>query len=190
MARYSDEVKAAVQKQYCTQFSSITELSKKFKIPHKTLYRWRDDGKWDEPICKQAKQMYVDEQAKLPAIAKKLRRSIAQIKQWQKDDNWDEELTILGDIGLSRTLLVQIKDDIKKAIQDGTISEPGTADKITKSLAIVKHLMPKRIQLANIFQLLKDLTGFVTTLGDDDFAKLFQKYLPEMADYLRGKYAE
>jgi hypothetical protein len=62
-------------------------------------------------------------------------------------------------------------------------------DRLSKLLKVIEKLNPERIQLANIFQLLRDVADFVANLGDDNFTKSFQKHLPDIADHLREKYA-
>jgi len=189
-SKYSDELKKMLFAEYTKSHLKISEISRKHKIPVKTLYRFKEQGKWDEYLKEQAKTMYLEERTKLPDIAKKLRKPLSEITNWKENGKWDNEIYIIGNIGLSRELNTEFIAEVRKALKEKKIAEPATVDKLTKLLKIIEKLNPQRIRLANIFQLLKDLTDFVMKYTDDDFSKKYQKYLPEMADWLRGKYAD
>ena len=189
-SKYSNELKKKLFAEYTKAHLRIAEISRKYKIPVKTLYRFKEQEKWDEYLKEQAKTMYLEERTKLPDIAKKIRKPFSEISKWKENGKWDNEIYIIGNIGLSRELNTEFLAEVRKALKEKKIAEPGTVDKLTKLLKIIEKLNPQRIRLANIFQLLKDLTEFITKYADDDFAQKYQKYLPEMADWLRGKYAD
>ncbi len=188
MTKYSEEIKKKVEDAYLIDHLPFCEISQKFKIPRKTLYRWRDAGEWELKLEEQAKTMYLEEQMKVEVIAKKLNKSPNQIKTWKKDHKWEDEIRLFGNIALSREVHKMYLDTVKSAVRDNTLTNPATADKLSKLLKLVENLNPKRIMLGNIFQLLKDLTDAVLKIGDDSFSHSFQKYLPDMVDLLREKY--
>ena len=134
--------------------------------------------------------MYLEQRLKLADIARKLRKPLTMITAWKETGKWDNEIFIIGNIGLARELNKDFVKAVRSALKENKFSEPATADKLSKMLKIIERLNPQRIKLANIFQLLKDLTDFVMKYTDDEFSKKYQKYLPEMADWLRGKYAD
>ena len=183
------ETKEKVKKEYIEKFAKVSELSTKHKVCRKTIYRWKYADRWDDKLKDLAKVMYLEERQKLAAIAQKMRRSTNEIKAWKEKGKWDRDILLGGNIGLSREVHKEFMDQVRKAVKEKTLSEPGTVDTLSKLMKVVERLNPERIQLSNIFQLLRDLTGFVIKYGDDDFAKKFQSLLPDMADHLREKYA-
>jgi len=188
--KYSIEFIDKIKSQYQSKpFPSVPDLSRKNKIPQKTLYRWRNKYHWDEVIIEKAKTMYLEERQKLTEISRVLNRTVNEISTWKKKGKWDAEIFIIGNIGLSRKLNEEFVKEVRTALKENRIAEAATADKLTKLLKIIERLNPERIKLANVYQLLQDLTEFVCNLGDNDFSELFKKYLPEMSDYLREKYA-
>jgi len=170
-------------------YPSINKISTMKKIYPKTVYRWRIEYDWDLYLIEQAKTMYIEGQQSIKEIARVLSRSQKVIREWKDQGKWDKEKFIIGGIGLSRELAKKFREEVQTAINEGTIAEPGVTDKLTKLLKVLEKLSPQRVQLSNIYHFLKDLTDFVCTLGDREFSKGFQKYLPEISDYLREKYA-
>ena len=188
--KYNSIFREKLKKEYTQNFLSIPKIAKKYNIPPNTLYRFKKEDHWEETLIDIAKTMYLEQKLSPKKISKIIKKPIHLINEWKKQYKWDNEIYIIGNIGLSRELNTVFIQEVKLAIQEKRIAEPATADKLTKLLKIIEKLTPQRIQLANIFQLLQDLTEFIVSKIDDpDFAKLFQKHLPEMANYLREKYA-
>ncbi len=188
--KYTDKFIEDIKVLYVEKRWQLSRISKSHKIPAKTLYRWKKQGDWDRYLRDQAKIMYVDEQKKIPEIAKTLKKSVNEILRWKKEDKWDKDIFLSGTIGIGREAYKQFIEDVKKALKENNFSNPGIVDKFSKQLKVLDRLAPHRIMLSNIFQLLHDLTDFVIKLGDNEFANKFQKYIPEISDFLREKYSE
>lgn len=170
-------------------YPTINSIATKLKIPPKTIYRWRDERNWDRVLQEVAKTMYIEEQISTKDIARSMHRSHKKIEFWRINSKWDQDKYIIGDIALSREAMKKFKQEVQKSLKENTFADPGTADKLVKLLKIIEKLSPQRVRLANIFEMLKDLADWTCTLGDPEFSKLFQNHLPEIADYLRKKYA-
>jgi hypothetical protein len=78
---------------------------------------------------------------------------------------------------------------VAKAIDEGNLADPSTADALWKTAKLMDRLMPEKVLLSNIFRFLEDLTNFfVAQVEDAHFMEVFQKCLPKLADFLRNKY--
>jgi len=187
--KYPKEYREKLRKMYTEDHLTLSEIADKEDVGRKTIYRYRRDDKWDEYLKQQAKTMYLEERCKINDIAVKLRKPENHIKRWKEDGKWDKEIFIIGNIGLSRELNTEFVKAVRQALKEQKLTDPGTVDRLSKLLKVIEKLNPERIQLANIFQLLRDVADFVSNLGDDSFTKSFQKHLPDIADHLREKYA-
>ena len=117
--------------------------------------------------------------------------SEAAIYRWRKKYHWDKYIQQGGNIGLAMALQKQYFDELKKAIDEKKITDPQTADSLVKIARTLENLMPKKTLLANIFIFLEETVNFFTSkIEDDEFVKKYQKYLPELSDYLRKKYTK
>lgn len=188
--QYSQEIINAIKEVYVSSpYPTISKIAKLKKMQPKTIYRWRDAESWDRILAEKAKTMYIEQRMSTKDIMRIMHRQQKVVDAWRKSGKWDIDKFIVGGIGLSREMVKQFNETVEEALKDNTFTTPGVADKLTKLLMIIKKVSPQRVQLSNIFEFLKDLTDFVSTLGDKQFSKLFQKYLIEMSDYLRNKYA-
>ena len=144
---------------------------------------------YSNDLKEKAKMMFVNEGKKCYEIAKLLRVPITTIYRWKKKYKWDDYIKAGGMIGIAIELQKQYIDQIGEAIKKKKLSDPGVADRLVKISKVLENMMPKAITLSNIFNLFEVLAEFVANNTDDDFIKSFQKYMPEMSDYLREKFA-
>lgn len=146
--------------------------------------------RYDKKARDDAERRFVEEGQSAPKISSDTGIPLVTLYRWKKAGNWDADknLRITGKVSLARELELKYANKIQESLDNNSITDPKTADSLAKLLKIIKDLRPEREMLSNIYALLKDLTVFVKHLGDDEFSKKFQKYLPEMADHLRVKY--
>ncbi len=141
-------------------------------------------------IKEQAKQLYVIEGKKIDVIANILSVPSQTLYNWKTKYEWDRAIKTAGNIGLSIELVKGLQDEISKAIAQGKLSDPKTADALCKLVGIVEKVTPGKVMLSNIFNMLEDITHCIQRkLGDDVFLNLWGKYLPEIAEELRSKYS-
>lgn len=146
--------------------------------------------RYDKDIKEAIRRRFVEEGQHLSDIAREMKIPLKTLYRWKKQNNWDNDLNlrIAGKIALARELELKYAEKIQAALDNNTITDPKTADSLAKLLKVIKDLRPEREMLSNIYALLKDLTDYIKHTGDDIFAKKFQKYLPDIANYLREKY--
>ena len=135
-----------------------------------------------------AKQLYVVEGKKVEEIAAIVNVSVKSIYRWKQQDEWDKSLKSSGNIGIAIEMDKAFKDRIAQAISNGTLTEPSVADALYKTSKLMEKLLPKKIMLANIFNMLEDTTNYIKTIGNDKFLSDWARHLPEIADFLRKKY--
>ena len=144
---------------------------------------------YSKELKEKAKMMFVNEGKKPYEIAKLLRVPITTVYRWRRDKRWDDYIKAGGLIGIAIELQKQFIEEIEKAIKEKKLSDPGVADRLVKISRVLENMMPKAITLSNIFNLFEVLAEFVANNTDEDFIRAFQKYMPEMSDYLREKFA-
>lgn len=135
-----------------------------------------------------AKQFYVIEGQKIEDIAKIMKIPLKTVYAWKKKGEWDKALRSTGNIGMAMEMQKAFEEEIQQAITEKRLTDPSTADALYKTSKLMEKLLPKKIMLANIFNLLEDVTNYVKTVGNDKFLNDWIKYLPEVSDFLRKKY--
>jgi len=132
-------------------------------------------------------KMYTLEGRSIKEIHKLTEVSKTTLYRWKKVDKWDRHIRSGGKLGLAFELQKEFVNEIHNAIEQDKLSDPGTADKLSKLAKVIENIMPESMTLSNIFTLFDVLVEFVTNFTSDDFIKSFQQYLPQMSDYLRKK---
>jgi len=112
------------------------------------------------------------------------------VYRWKNKYSWDNLIKDGGQIGIALKVQKEFIEEIRTAITQGKMTDPGTVDRLTKLSKVVERLMPKATTLSNIYNLFEALVEFVTNHSDERFIKLFQKYTLEMSDYLRSKFTQ
>ncbi len=138
-----------------------------------------------------AQRLYVIEAKTLPQISKVLGVPEATLYRWKIKYKWDAALQAGGTINLVSEMQKAFYNKVQEAITEGKLTDPGTADSLYKTSKLMEKLLPKKMMLANIFNMLEDIISYSKSYIDDDkFIDLLGKYLPEIADFLRNKYSE
>lgn len=137
-----------------------------------------------------AQNLYVIEGKTVEDISKILKIPTQTLYRWRYENGWDNSLKQGGSLGMAIKLQESLMNDIRKAIENGNLTEPQTADAIYKTSKLIEKFLPKKTMLANIFNMLQDVTTYIRNLGDDKFVSVWVKYLPEISDFLRKKYNE
>ena len=141
-------------------------------------------------IKEQAKQLYVIEGKKIETIANILSVPVPTLYNWKVKNEWDRSIKTAGNIGISVELVKGFHEEISKAIKEGKLTDPKTADALCKLVSIVEKITPGKVMLSNIYNMLEDTTHCIQRkIGDDDFLMSWGKYLPEISEYLRNKYS-
>lgn len=137
-----------------------------------------------------AKQFYVIEKREATDIANALQIPLKTVYNWIKKGNWDKLRPNSGTLSLAMDMEEAFTKKIREAIDNGTLTDAGTADSLWKTAKIIEKLKPQKMLLSNIFTFLQDMVDyFVTTTDDPDLLKLIQTHIGQFADYLRKKYA-
>jgi hypothetical protein len=136
-----------------------------------------------------AKQMFVNEGFTIPQIESVTKIPKSSLYRWKRDDRWNDYIKASGQMGLGMKVQKEIVAEINKAIENNTLGDPVTADKLAKLSKVVESIMPKAMMLSNIFVLFEVLAEFVNNFTTEEFNKSFQKHMPGMSDYLRKKFA-
>ena len=142
-------------------------------------------------IKNQAKELYVIENKTVEEIASILRIPWRTLMRWKKLYKWEDDCKTASNIGLAMEMQKAFFERIQKAIHEDKLTEPAVADSLYKTAKLMEKLLPKKIMLANIYNLLQDIVGYINAYVEDDvFANAFARYLPEISEYLRKKYNE
>ena len=143
----------------------------------------------DKKIIEEALQLYTLEGKTIKEIYEKFKVPERTIYHWRNKYDWDNYIKAGGQIGIAINLQKQFIEELQIAIENKKLTEPKTADSLLKTSKILEQLMPRATSLSNIFNLFDSLVDFITGyLDDEEFIKMFQKYLPEMSDYVRKKF--
>ena len=135
-----------------------------------------------------AKELYCVEGKKVKEIAKILNIPTKTLYKWKLSDEWDNALKQAGNVGMALELQKQFMEEVKNAIDENRLAEPKTADALYKTSKLMEKLLPKKVMLANIYNMLEDITNYIKTLGNDKFMNYWTTFLPEISDFLRKKY--
>ncbi len=140
-------------------------------------------------IKEKAKQLYCIEGKTIDEIGTLLRIPDKTIYKWKKQFLWDDYLKTAGNVGMAMELQNAFAEEIQIAIAEKKLTDPATADALYKTSKMLEKLLPKKIMLANIFNLLEDIVIYTkNNIQDDKFVNSLSKYIPEIADFLRRKY--
>ena len=135
-----------------------------------------------------AKELYCVEGKKIKEIASMLAVPEKTLHRWKYLGEWDNALRSAGSVGMAIELQKSLMDEVKIAIDEKRLTDPATADALYKTFRLMEKLMPKKVMLANIFNLLQDITNYLKNLGNDKFLTEWVRHLPEISDFLRKKY--
>ncbi|HOD52923.1 MAG TPA: hypothetical protein PKJ08_00210 [Candidatus Cloacimonadota bacterium] len=135
-----------------------------------------------------AKQLYIVEGQRIEDIANLLKIPVKTVYAWKRKGEWDKALRSTGNIGMAMEMQKAFEQEVQKAIEEKRLTDPATADALYKTSKLMEKLLPKKIMLANIFNMLEDVTNYIKTIGNDKFLTEWVKYLPEISDFLRKKY--
>lgn len=146
-------------------------------------------GKYSESVIETARQYYVLEGKTYQQISEVLRIPVKTVWNWIKKYEWDKDIRNAGGFNLFLEMQKQFVAKIKEAIDAETLTDPGTVDSLWKLAKLMERMMPKRMQLSNLFQFVEDLVGYFVASGEDaDFLAKLHYHVPHFADYLRKKY--
>lgn len=141
-------------------------------------------------VKEQAERLYIMEGKPINEIATILKVSQQTIYAWKKKHEWDKAIRASGTIGLTIEMTKSLFSEMNKAMKEGKLTDPKTADALAKISKIAEKLSPEKMMLSNIFNMLEDITHCIQNkIGDEDFLMLWGKYVREIADDLRRKYA-
>lgn len=136
-----------------------------------------------------ARRMYAVEGKSVADISTAMGIPVFTLYKWKTTYEWDKDIANGGNVSLYMNMQRQFTAAIQKAIDEGKLADPSTADSLWKTAKLMDRLMPEKVLLSNIFSFLEDLTGFfVANVGAPEFMEIYQQLLPKLADFLRGKY--
>ena len=142
-------------------------------------------------IRNKAKELYIIENKTIEQIANILRISWRTIIRWKKEDNWEIDSKKASNIGIVIEMQKALYQAITQAIRENNLTDPSVVDAIYKTSKMIEKMLPKKMMLANIFNMLEDIVTYINSYVDDDkFSSGFAKYLPEISEFLRKKYAD
>ena len=108
---------------------------------------------------------------------------------WKERYEWNETIRGTSNIALAMNMQKQFLESVQQAIKDKKLTDPSVADALYKTSKLMEKLLPQKIMLANIFNLMEDISIYIRTyVRNDRFKDDWTKYLPEIADHLRRKY--
>jgi hypothetical protein len=146
---------------------------------------------YKKAVKEHAKSLYVLDGKPLEEISKIISVPLKTLYGWRKKNNWDDAITYGGTINLVAEMQKAFAEAVKKAIESDTLTSPAVADSLYKTSKLMEKLLPKKMMLANIFNMFEDIVMYAKTYIDNDrFIDDLTKYLPEIADFLRKKYSE
>jgi transposase len=146
---------------------------------------------YKQKIIKQAEQMYIVEGKSCQQISDVLNINLKTIYIWRTKYGWDKVIRDSGNIGLAMELQKSFTESIQKAIKEGKLTDPATADALWKTSKLMEKLLPEKILLSNIYNFLEDVVNFAREQVDDDaFKNGLTRYLPEIAEHLKRKYCD
>lgn len=137
-----------------------------------------------------ARRMYVVEGKSVADIAAAMGIPVFTLHKWKVKFDWDKDISNGGNVSLYMNMQSQFTVAIQKAIDEGKLADPSTADSLWKTAKLMDRLMPEKVLLSNIFSFLEDLTSFfVANVASPEFMEIYQGFLPKLADFLRVKYS-
>ncbi|MFA5646518.1 MAG: hypothetical protein WDA18_09265 [Candidatus Ratteibacteria bacterium] len=136
-----------------------------------------------------AENLYVIEGKSINEIGNIMKIPIKTLYAWRKKDEWDLTIKTSSATGLALELSKSMSNELKKAMAEGTLSDPKTADALSKIAKIVEKIQPERTMLSNIYIMLDDVTKIIHHLNAPELMALWLKHIREISDELRKKYA-
>ena len=136
-----------------------------------------------------AKNLYLE--GRLPLeISKILSIPERTIQRWKNKNDWEKEEKSASSLNLVYQLQSAFNKKLQEALDNEELGDPSVADTLVKLAAIMEKTIPKRMMLANILNMLTDVVLYFKNHVDDDvFVENFSTYIPELADFLKNKYA-
>jgi len=145
---------------------------------------------YKKSIKEHAQGLYVIEGKSISDISNLLNIPEKTLYRWKHQYNWDSAVGS-GTINLVGEMQKAFYGKVQEAIQNGKLTDPSTADSLYKTSKLMEKLLPKKMMLANIFNMMDDIVAYSKSYIEDDvFIERLGKYLPEIADHLRKKYSE
>lgn len=145
--------------------------------------------RYDKKTIETARQFYIIEGRSIAEISEILGLPVRTLHNWRVNKKWDREIQDGGNVSLYLNMQKQFVVAVKKAIDEGKLADPSTADSLWKTAKLMDRLMPAKVLLSNIFSFLEDLTKFfVAHVDNPEFLEIYQAQLPQLADWLRAKY--
>ncbi len=110
------------------------------------------------------------------------------IEKWKRNEDWDSEFTQYSAHQLAEDMQKEFYLGVKKAIKEGKLTDPGTADALLKSSQLMAKVIPEKVLLSNLMKMLKDQTEYFQRFADDDFVLEWGKHLQGLSEFLRKRY--
>jgi len=135
-----------------------------------------------------AKDLYLQGRT-IPEVTKILDIPERTIMRWKKKYKWEDSEKSVSPLALVYQLQEAFNNKLQEALNDDTLGNPAVADSLVKLAKIMDRTIPKKIMLANILNMLTDVTAYFRNhVEDDAFIDQFSRYIPEIADFLKNKY--
>lgn len=146
-------------------------------------------ARYSDSVVETARQYYVLEGKSVTQICETLKLPLKTVYNWVKKYEWDKDIHLSGGFNLFLEMQKQFVERIKLACDRDELTDPGTVDSLWKLAKLLEKMMPKRMQLSNLFKFMEDLvTYFIGTGEDEEFMTKLHQHVPQFADYLRKKY--
>lgn len=144
---------------------------------------------YKKSVVEAAKHMYMVEGKTQRQISKQLNVPEKTIRNWIKRHEWDRDIASPTGFNLLLEMQKEFAAKVKEVVEDGTLTDPAVADSLWKVAKLMERMMPKQVQLSNLFQFIDDMVKYFSTSGEsEEFLKCIQKHVPLFGDYLRKKY--
>lgn len=146
-------------------------------------------ARYSESVIETARQYYVLEGKAVAAISEALKIPLKTVYNWVRKYGWDNDIRNSGGFNLFLEMQKSFIDKIRESIELGALTDPATVDSLWKLAKLMERMMPKRMQLSNLFGFMEDMVGYFVNSGEDeDFMVVLHRHVPLFADYLRKKY--
>ena len=144
---------------------------------------------YKKSVIDAAKHLYMLEGKTIKQISKELSVPERTIWNWIKKYEWDKDISSATGFNLLLEMQKKFAEKVEEVIKNGTLTDSAVADSLWKIAKLMERMMPKRMQLSNLFQFMDDMVSYFSISGESpEFLKRIQEHIPKLGDYLRKKY--